>query len=120
MMPTWNAMAGAVALQPIPPELARVVTMTCNDCEQNEDARAWHFLGMQCSHCQSFNTVVDRIVLQGEEAHEFLEMNRQRAAILAEQAQQPGEDGAGAEQQADPHQPSGGRRRRVNRRRSAF
>ncbi|KAL7558435.1 hypothetical protein ACA910_015776 [Epithemia clementina (nom. ined.)] len=73
MMPTWEAMAAGVAIQPVPPELARVVNITCNDCERNEDARAWHYLGIQCHHCSSFNTVVDAIVLSGEEAHDFLE-----------------------------------------------
>ena len=96
MLPTWNAMAGGVALQPVPPDLCRVVNITCNDCEQQELNRAWHFLGVQCNHCQSFNTVVDQIVLNGEEAHEFLEnqkkideahrnprrrMNRRRSAM---------------------------------------
>lgn len=78
MMPTWNAMAAGVAMQPVPPELARVVNITCNDCEQADDARAWHFLGVQCRNCCSFNTVVDRIVLSGEDAHEFLETIAQR------------------------------------------
>jgi len=79
MMPTWNAMAAGVALQPVPPELARVVNITCNDCERSDDARAWHFLGVQCRNCSSFNTVVDRIVLSGEDAHEFLETLAQRS-----------------------------------------
>jgi len=73
MMPTWNAMAAGVALQPVPPELCRVVNIQCNDCEQNDHGRAWHFLGVQCRNCCSFNTVVDRIIMSGEEAHEFLE-----------------------------------------------
>jgi len=79
MMPTWNAMAAGVALQPVPPELARVVNITCNDCERSDDARAWHFLGVQCRNCSSFNTVVDRIILSGEDAHEFLETMAQRS-----------------------------------------
>jgi hypothetical protein len=73
-----------------------VVNITCNDCEKAEANRAWHFLGVQCNHCQSFNTVVDHIVLSGEEAHDFLE--QQKA------------------QQEEPAQP----RRRTNRRRSMF
>ena len=71
-------MAAGVALQPVPPELARVVNITCNDCEKSDDARAWHFLGVQCRNCSSFNTVVDRIVLSGEDAYEFLETMAQR------------------------------------------
>lgn len=77
-MPTWNAMAAGVALQPVPPELCRVVNITCNDCEQGDHGRAWHFLGVQCRNCSSFNTVVDRIIMSGEEAHEFLEAMTQR------------------------------------------
>ena len=32
MAPTWQAMAMGIALQPVPLELARVVTIICNDC----------------------------------------------------------------------------------------
>ena len=80
-MPTWNAMAEAVMLQPVPPELARVVNITCIDCESSEYARAWHFLGVQCRNCSSFNTVVDRIVMSGEEANEFLEALQTRSDL---------------------------------------
>jgi hypothetical protein len=115
MMPTWNAMAAGVALQPVPPELARVVSISCNDCERSEDARAWHFLGMQCSHCSSFNTVVDRIHLQGEEAHEFLETQRR----LNEVHQQQANNDQQQQRDLDPSTPTTPRRR-FNRRRSAF
>jgi hypothetical protein len=104
MMPTWNAMAAGVTLQTVPPELARVVNITCNDCEKADDARAWHFLGVQCRSCSSFNTVVDRIIMSGEEAHEFLETLQTRSD-LTENA----EDGS---QRIS--------RRRINRRRSLF
>jgi Zinc-ribbon len=102
MMPTWNAMAAGVALQPVPPELARVVNITCNDCEKTEQNRAWHFLGVQCGHCSSFNTVVDRMVLTGEDAHRFLaeQMQQSPNPFHSEAANRP--------------------RRRMNRRRSAF
>jgi Zinc-ribbon len=85
MMPTWNAMAAGIALQPVPPELARVVDICCNDCETGEKSRSWHFLGMQCSTCSSFNTVVDRILLQGDEAYDFL--RRQQQQQLQQQCQ---------------------------------
>lgn len=98
-MPTWNAMASGVAMQPVPAELCRVVNISCNDCERADDGRAWHFLGIQCMHCQSFNTVVDRIVLTGNEAHEYLEVNnRQEEAVVTPAPA----------------------RRKMNRRRSAF
>jgi len=103
MMPTWNAMAAGVALQAVPPELARVVNITCNDCEKSDDARAWHFLGVQCRNCSSFNTVVDRIIMSGEEAHEFLETLQTRSDLTEN------EDGS---QRIS--------RRRINRRRSLF
>lgn len=103
MMPTWNAMAAGVALQKVPPELARVVNITCNDCEKADDARAWHFLGVQCRNCLSFNTVVDRIIMSGEEAHEFLETLQTRNDLTEN------EDGS---QRIS--------RRRINRRRSLF
>jgi hypothetical protein len=104
MMPTWNAMAAGVALQAVPPELARVVNITCNDCEKADDARAWHFLGVQCHNCSSFNTVVDRIIMSGEEAHEFLETLQTRSDLIEN------EDGS---QRIS-------RRTRINRRRSLF
>jgi Zinc-ribbon len=103
MMPTWNAMAAGIAMQPVPPELCRVVNIGCNDCEQREDGRSWHFLGVQCRNCSSFNTVVDRIVLSGEEAYEFLEAMAQRTDFSAP---------------FDPEAPSS--RPRVSRRRSMF
>ena len=53
MMPTWDAMAAGVAMQPVPPELCRVVNIKCNDCEEAEVARAWHYLGIQCHGCSS-------------------------------------------------------------------
>jgi hypothetical protein len=78
-------MARGVRLQPVPPELARVVNISCIDCEQSEDARAWHFLGIQCRNCSSFNTVVDRIVMSGEEASEFLEILLTRRGLSNEE-----------------------------------
>jgi RING finger and CHY zinc finger domain-containing protein 1 len=75
MMPIWDEMTECIALQPVPPELARVVNITCIDCECTENDLAWHFLGVRCNQCLSFNTVVDKIVLQGQEAHEFLKQN---------------------------------------------
>ncbi|KAL7553034.1 hypothetical protein ACHAWF_016280 [Thalassiosira exigua] len=72
MKPTWDAMAMGIALQPVPPDLCKVVSVRCNDCEVSEDNRSWHFLGVQCRRCESFNTVTERITMMGREAHEFL------------------------------------------------
>ena len=68
-------MAAGIAMQPVPPDLCRVVHITCNDCEKSQENRAWHFLGVQCWACQSFNTVVDKLVCAGMEAHEYLQIN---------------------------------------------
>ena len=93
MKPTWDAMAMGIALQPVPPELAKVVTIKCNDCEVIQADRGWHFLGVQCHNCESFNTVVDRTTMIGQEAHNFLLradpptnsafLQRRRATIMA-------------------------------------
>jgi len=72
MAPTWQAMAMGIALQPVPPDLARVVTIICNDCERTDADRRWHFLGVQCRACTSFNTTVESTQLVGHEAAAFL------------------------------------------------
>jgi len=72
MAPTWSAMAMGIALQPVPPEMARVVSIVCNDCEVRDENRRWHFLGVQCNECGSFNTTVERTTLMGREAAMYL------------------------------------------------
>ena len=72
MEETWNAMAMGIALQPVPPDMARVVDILCNDCEHKGENQRWHFLGVQCRRCTSFNTTVERTVLVGQEANAFL------------------------------------------------
>lgn len=97
MKPTWDAMAMGIALQPVPPELCKVVTIKCNDCEKVQEGRSWHFLGVQCRHCESFNTVVEKITMIGAEAHEFLLRNDEGGvgsgggedAVRQRQAHQP-------------------------------
>ncbi|CAB9515124.1 CHY zinc finger domain-containing protein 1 [Seminavis robusta] len=79
MAATWSAMAMGIALQPVPADLARVVTILCYDCEQRDDNRRWHFLGVRCSNCLSFNTTVERTTIMGRDAAAFLdELDRQR------------------------------------------
>jgi len=72
MEQTWNAMAMGIALQPVPADMARVVDILCNDCEGKSVNQRWHFLGVQCQGCGSFNTTVERTVLVGQEAADFL------------------------------------------------
>jgi predicted ATP-dependent serine protease len=62
-----------IALQPVPPDMARVVNIYCNDCEVRESNLRWHFLGVKCNHCHSYNTAVEQIVMHGVDAAEFLD-----------------------------------------------
>lgn len=75
MAPTWSTMAIGISLQPVPPEMARVVIIICNDCGEQDENRRWHFLGVQCNTCSSFNTTVERTSLIGREAAAFLGNN---------------------------------------------
>ena len=52
-------------MQPMPADLARIVDIMCNDCERKSDGLSWHFLGVQCPGCESFNTVVENHVSSG-------------------------------------------------------
>lgn len=73
MAATWSAISMGISLQPVPPEMARMVNIFCNDCEKHDDNRRWHFLGVRCNYCLSFNTTVEQIVMQGRQAAEFLD-----------------------------------------------
>jgi len=73
MAATWSAIAMGIALQPVPPDMARVVNIVCNDCESSDSNRRWHFLGVRCMECLSFNTSVEQIVMHGVDAAEFLD-----------------------------------------------
>eukprot|EP00553_Chaetoceros_curvisetus_P009440 CAMPEP_0204625464 /NCGR_PEP_ID=MMETSP0717-20131115/11222_1 /ASSEMBLY_ACC=CAM_ASM_000666 /TAXON_ID=230516 /ORGANISM="Chaetoceros curvisetus" /LENGTH=95 /DNA_ID=CAMNT_0051641171 /DNA_START=766 /DNA_END=1053 /DNA_ORIENTATION=+ len=59
MASAWAQRAMEIERQPMPRDLSRVVTIICNDCEVRSEGMPWHFLGVQCPACQSFNTVVD-------------------------------------------------------------
>jgi len=73
MESTWSAIAMGISLQPVPPDLTRVVNIVCNDCGIKDSNRRWHFLGVRCQSCLSFNTNVEQIVLQGSDAVEYLD-----------------------------------------------
>ena len=62
-----------IALQPVPRDMARVVHVVCNDCETSDRDRRWHFLGVRCHECLSFNTTVEQIVLRGLDAADYLD-----------------------------------------------
>ena len=62
MASQWEARAQDIREQPMPEDLARVVNIMCYDCEEKSEEQPWHFLGVRCPKCQSFNTVVENIV----------------------------------------------------------
>ena len=95
MEQTWNAMAMGIALQPVPADMARVVDILCNDCAEKGENQRWHFLGVQCRACTSFNTTVERTVLVGQEAADLLGP----PADLAAQAQWANGNGGGVSDQ---------------------
>lgn len=65
MAAAWEARARDIAEHPMPSDLQRVVDIMCNDCETKSHNRQWHFLGIQCQHCSSFNTVVEQVISSG-------------------------------------------------------
>lgn len=68
MAAAWEARARDIAEHPMPPDLHRIVNIMCNDCETKSRNLQWHFLGIQCPQCSSFNTVVEEVVSSGTEA----------------------------------------------------
>lgn len=67
----WTTLARDIEDQPIPPDQTRCVDITCNDCEVRQKNRRWHYLGVQCGECGSFNTT-HSVTMAGVEANEFL------------------------------------------------
>jgi len=59
MHESWERRAQDIAMQPMPDDLKRKVTILCNDCERRSEDQDWHFLGARCPGCASFNTVVE-------------------------------------------------------------
>jgi RING finger/CHY zinc finger protein 1 len=104
MASTWSAIDMGIALQPVPPDMARCVNIICNDCEVHDANRRWHFLGVRCMSCMSFNTSVEQIVKHGRDAAVFLDQLEQRRAgaggvpvniSMLSIAQNDGEGGSG-------------------------
>lgn len=59
MAAAWAERKSDIESQPMPEDLSRSVDIMCNDCEQKSPNLPWHFLGVQCPKCCSFNTVVE-------------------------------------------------------------
>ena len=69
MAAAWEARARDISEHPMPADLQRIVDIMCNDCETKSGSRNWHFLGIQCPQCNSFNTVVENVVSSGPAAN---------------------------------------------------
>ena len=69
MAAAWEARASDIAEQPMPADLQRVINIICNDCETKSLNRNWHFLGVQCPSCSSFNTIVEQVLSSGGETN---------------------------------------------------
>lgn len=67
MAAAWEARARDIAEHPMPADLQRVVNIMCNDCETKSHGQQWHFLGIQCPSCNSFNTVVEQVLSSGSD-----------------------------------------------------
>ena len=68
MAAAWEARARDISEHPMPADLQRIVDIMCNDCETKSHELVWHFLGIQCPRCNSFNTVVEQVLSSGGEA----------------------------------------------------
>lgn len=68
MAAAWEARARDIAEHPMPGDLQRIVDIMCNDCETKSPSRNWHFLGIQCPSCSSFNTVVEQVLSSGPQS----------------------------------------------------
>ena len=69
MAAAWDARARDIAEHPMPADLQRVVDIMCNDCETKSHGLNWHFLGIQCPNCNSFNTVVEQVLSSGTDGN---------------------------------------------------
>ena len=56
MSELWERFDEAVEAQPMPEEWSgKMANVTCHDCEERSRAD-FHFLGLKCKHCGSYNT----------------------------------------------------------------
>ena len=62
MARAWQERAHDIERQPMPADLAKIVDIGCYDCGAKSKNLDWHFLGVQCPNCDSFNTTVENNV----------------------------------------------------------
>ncbi|KAK7554572.1 hypothetical protein IWX49DRAFT_599784 [Phyllosticta citricarpa] len=67
----WRKLKDAVISQPMPAQFADTrVVINCNDCSVKSTS-AYHWLGNQCAHCESFNTSELRLLAANETADDL-------------------------------------------------
>lgn len=58
MAELWDSWARDIVDMPLPQDLRSLVDIQCGDCFTTSTDRQWHFIGVQCPKCTSFDTIV--------------------------------------------------------------
>lgn len=56
MQYNWFVLDTEILLHPLPEELNKKVDILCYDCENKTENIDWHFIGIKCGNCGSYNT----------------------------------------------------------------
>jgi Zinc-ribbon len=54
----WDTWADEIQELPVPRDLQSKVDIQCQDCHASSVNLKWHFIGVQCPQCTSFDTTV--------------------------------------------------------------
>jgi Zinc-ribbon len=54
----WESLARQIEELPIPTAVETMVDIHCSDCGGASFNRKWHFMGVQCPTCTSFDTTI--------------------------------------------------------------
>ncbi len=52
----WILMDNEIIMHPLPEEIKKKVNILCYDCENKTENIDWHFIGIKCGPCNSYNT----------------------------------------------------------------
>lgn len=56
MTQNWNILDQEILLNQLPEEIKKKVNITCFDCSHKSSDVDWHFIGLKCKSCGSYNT----------------------------------------------------------------
>jgi hypothetical protein len=59
----WESLARQIDELPIPTAVETMVDIHCSDCDGTSFNRKWHFMGVQCPTCTSFDTTILPVVI---------------------------------------------------------